>query len=115
MNFLEILGICFLSEIVVVLSLSIWTFVSILIGKKARLEREKLLNKLTSSIIKKEKSISDYDESIIEKAINNQHTSSDQTIAKEIYNAENDDKEKEIRKQQFFDALNNSKQSMDAN
>ena len=117
MNTLEILGICFLLEITIILSLSIWTFISIMIGKKAREKREKLLDKMTSNILKKKETISDQDENIIDNIIKKNHEESDQEIIRELYNSKDYEKKvevsKEDKKQQFFKALEESKQKID--
>lgn len=114
MNFLEVLGICFLVQVTLVLTITSWTLIAASIGKKATKEREKIIDQMTSNIMK-QKSISDQDEKMIDNAIAKVHGESDNQILREIYNSEKtpEDLEKEQRKQEFLKQLESAKQKFD--
>lgn len=114
MNFLEVLGICFLVQVTLVLTITSWTLIAASIGKKATKEREKIIDQMTSNIMK-QKSISDQDEKMIDNAIAKVHGESDNQILREIYNSEKTPKdlEKEQRKQEFLKQLESAKQKFD--
>lgn len=114
MNFLEVLGICFLVQVTLILTITSWTLVAASIGKKATKEREKIIEKMTSNIMKNNK-ISDQDEQMIDNAIAKVHSETDNQILHEIYNSDKspEDVEKEKRKEEFLKQLESAKQQFD--
>lgn len=113
MNFLEIMGICFLTELVLVLTILVWSSLSNFLGTKAREKREKMIDKMTSQIIKNPRELSDHDDAIITSMMQKQHESSDKEIIEEL--AADKDLEKEKRKKEFFDVLNDVKDQFEKN
>lgn len=106
----QILGICFLVELTIILTITSLNFLNSLFKNRSFLNYQKMLNKLTEDIKIKPSSISAVDENLIEKTIEKMEKE-DQMILNE--NDTSESKSNNEGKDTFYKALDNLKKNMD--